>query len=71
VSRSWRGDQGHDLVPVEVRHLGSVAALEGDGENTLNELGVFGVAIGGEPKEGVDGSQTSVAGTAAVTALVL
>src|SRR2546425_5305876 len=56
------GQEGLDLGPVEEGDQGALEALERDGEDALDERGVFGVVEGCEVEEGVDGGETGIAG---------
>jgi len=49
------GEQGDDLGLVEVSDFGTLEALVRDGEHPLNVVGVFGMAVGRELEEGMDG----------------
>jgi hypothetical protein len=61
------GEQGVDLVTVEVAHDGGGRAFAWDRQHTLDDLGVLGGAECGVAKQRVDGGQAGVAGGRAVT----
>ena len=65
------GDQGVDLVPVEVVHLLHLASLGWDVEHTGDDRGVFGVTQRREAEERADGREPGVAGADAVVAFLL
>ena len=65
-----RGDHGVDLGLGQERDHRRFAALGWDGEDAGDELGVFGVAIGGEAVEGVDGGEAGVARADAVVTVM-
>src|SRR5262249_56641858 len=65
------GDQGVDLVPVEVVHLLHLASLGWYVEHTGDDRGVFGVTQCREAEERADGREPGVAGADAVAAWLL
>ena len=57
-----RGQEGIDLWRAEETDLGSVPAFGWDGQDSLDDLRVFGVAQGSEAEQRVDRCQAEVAG---------
>ena len=65
------GEQGLDLLAGKEAHQGAVEALVGDGEYSLDYVGVFGVAQRGVAEQRVDRGQPGVAGAHAVVPVAL
>ena len=71
-SRAVRGrQQGIDLVRGEEADIGALGALDGNGEDALDQMRVFGVAHRREAEHRANGGQPSVSSSHAVAALVL
>jgi hypothetical protein len=67
----WRGEERVDLGGGEECDEVTLEALLRDGEDTLDEASVSGLAGGGEAEERVDGREASVAGAHGVAAVLL
>jgi hypothetical protein len=65
----WRSKQGVDLDRLEVTDIAAVVALVGDREDTLDQLGMLGMAERGIAEERVDRCQSRVARAGAVVPL--
>ena len=67
----WCAEQCVGLVFGEVGDQGLAGPFRRDGEDSLDQVGVLGVSVGGEVEQGADGGESGVAGSHADTALVL
>lgn len=67
----WCSEKCFGLVFGEVGDQCLARPFRRDGEDSLDQVGVLGVSIGGEVEQGTDGGESGVAGSHADTAFVL
>lgn len=67
----WGSEQGIDLGSIEKGHQIAVEALLWNRQDPLNEVAQRGLAHRGEAEEGAYGGEPGIAGTRAVTSLLL
>jgi len=64
-------EQGVDLGPCEERDQRLVGAFGWDGQDSSDEIGMFGMSDGGVFEQGMDGGEAGVAGSCGDASMVL